>query len=246
MRANPKTAARVASAPAVRNVFDRARTAARGNPRIPRATGPLQASHLQGVRTTALLIDGSQARAARRAGRILRLPRTIDDTAAWAALGALAALVRVVDDGRHRSVVVDAAGPRSVFSRWAGRAGFAPVPLNVMRPDVVGTDIEPESVDMVVRLHPHSSSPDSIDLDLAHGSEAVRHGGLISLTTRLGPTSEDAFGVADLRGVIARADEQGLGLVGDLDLIEGQLARRAAAGDPGTAYGLALLTFRRR
>lgn len=246
MRAHPKTAARAAAAPAVRNVFDRARTAARVTPRIPRATGALQASHLAGVRTTALLIDGSQARAARRAGRILRLPRTVDDTAAWAALGALAALVRVVDDGRHRSVVVDAAGPRSVFSRWAGKAGFAPVPVNVMRPDVVGTDIEPGSVDMVVRLHPHSSLPDTVDVDLAHGSAALRHGGLISLTTRLGPPGEAAFAVADLRGLIARADEQGLGLVGDLDMVEGQLARRAAVGNPGTAYGLALLTFRRR
>lgn len=246
MRANSKTAVQSASAPAVRNVFDRARTAARGTPRIPRATGPLQAAHLQGVRTTALLIDGSQARAARRAGRILRLPRTIDDTSAWAALGALAALVRVVDDGRHRSVVVDAAGPRSVFSRWATKAGFAPVHLNVMRPEVVGTDLEPESVDMVVRLHPQSATPETVDVDLAHGSQALRHGGLISLTTRLGPSDEAAFAIADLRGLIARADEQGLGLVGDIDLVEGQLARHTGAGDPGNAYGLALLTFRRR
>lgn len=245
MKANPKAAALIAPAPLVRTAFDRARTAARDTAaRLPRNSGPLDKSHLAGVRPTALLVDGGQAKAARRAGRLLRLPRTIDDTGAWAALGALAALVRVVDDGRHRSVVVDAAGPRSVFTRWASRAGFAPLSLNVMRPDVVGSDLDPGTVDMVVRLHPHSATPDTIDLDLAHGSAALRHGGVISLTARLGPADEGSFSVADLRGVIARADEQGLGLIGDVGLVEGQLARRAA--DAGASYGLALLTFRRR
>lgn len=205
----------------------------------------MRSADFHGVRTTGLLLDGDEARLARKAARRMGLARTLDDTSAWAAFGALAALLRIVDDGSRRSVVVDTAGVRSVFSRWATKVGFAPVPVDVMRPDVVGTAIDPGSVDLVVRLHPHSSDPATVDEDLARGTAALRRGGLIIVTLRLGTGDAGGVAVADLRSLIARADEQGLTLVGDLALEEGRQANAVAAADGGN-FGLALLTFRRR
>lgn len=205
----------------------------------------LRAADFSGVRSTGLLLDGDEARLARKAARRLGLARTLDDTSAWAAFGALAALLRVVDDGRRHSVIVDTAGPRSVFSRWATKIGFAPLGVDVMRPDVVGTDIDAGSVDLVVRLHPHSSDPATVDEDLARGTAALRRGGLIIISLRLGPRDAGGIAVADVRSLIARADEQGLSLVGDLALEEGRQANTVAAAETGN-FGLALLTFRRR
>lgn len=242
-------AARLSGSPAVQRVAAAARQAARDTAaRLPHPTEAkvaVSAADLAGIRTTALLFDGDEARLARKAARRLGLPRTVDDTAAWAAFGALAALVRVVDDGRRSALVVDAAGPRSVFSRWAARIGFAPLHLDVMRPDIVGEQVEPGAVDMVVRLHPHSADPAAVDEDLARGSAAVRRGGLIVLTVRLGPADEGGLAVADVRSLVARAHEQGLALVGDIPLEEGRQARAVAESEPGT-FGLALLTFRSR
>lgn len=205
----------------------------------------LRAADFGRVRSTGFLLDGDEARLARKAARRLGLSRTLDDTSAWAAFGALAALLRIVDDGRRNSVIVDTAGPRSVFSRWATKIGFAPLAVDVMRPDVVGTDIDAGSVDLVVRLHPHSSDPTTVDEDLARGTAALRRGGLIMISMRMGPRDAGGVAVADVRSLVARADEQGLSLVGDLALEEGRQANAVAAGESGN-FGLALLTFRRR
>ncbi|RNI23167.1 hypothetical protein EFY87_06935 [Flexivirga caeni] len=227
----------------------RARQAARDTaaklPRPAEQKVSLKATDFTGVRTTGLLLDGDEASLARKAARRLGLARTLDDTSAWAAFGAVAALLRVVDDGNRRSVVVDTAGPRSVFSRWVTKIGFAPVAVDVMRPEVVGDAIDAGSVDLVVRLHPHSSDPLTVDEDLARGTAALRRGGLIMITLRLGPREAGGVAVADLRSLIARADEQGLSLVGDIPLEEGRQANVVAAGESGN-FGLALLTFRRR
>lgn len=233
----------------MQRVVGRARQAAKETAsKLPRAVEQkvsLRAADFSGVRTTGLLLDGDEARLARKAARRLGLPRTLDDTSAWAAFGALAALLRIVDDGRRHSVVVDTAGPRSIFSRWASRIGFAPLTIDVMRPEVVGTDIDAGSVDLVVRLHPHSSDPATVDADLARGTAALRRGGLIVISLRLGPRDAGGVAVADVRSLVARADEQGLSLVGDLALEEGRQANAVAAGEGGN-FGLALLTFRRR
>ena len=97
----------------------------------------------------------------------------------------------------------------------------------------------------MVRLHPHSSDPVCVDKDLARGAAALRRGGLIVITLRLGPREAGGVAVADVRSLIARADEQGLALVGDLALEEGRQANAVAASEGGN-FGLALLTFRRR
>lgn len=225
----------------------RARQAARDTAaRLPLSEGhgPVRASDLQHVRFTDLLTDGREARAARRFARRLGLARTIDDTSAWASLAALAALLRVVDDGSKRSVVVDAVGARSTFSRWARQSGFEPLGFDPTRPDVVGRQLAPGSVDHVVRLHPHSAAPERIDEDLTRASWALRRGGLVTITTKLGPPGE-GVSVADLRSLAARMDEQGLKLVGGLDLADVRRARAAERGDDGV-FGLALLTLRKR
>ncbi|NNG40198.1 hypothetical protein HJ588_13075 [Flexivirga sp. ID2601S] len=249
MKVPSTAAARISGSPSVQRAVDRARQAARDTAsRLPHPADQkvsLRATDFTGIRTTGLLLDGAEARLARKAARRLGLPRTLDDTSAWAAFGALAALLRIVDDGSRRSVVVDTAGPRSVFTRWATKIGFAPVHVDVMRAEVVGTDVDPGSVDLVVRLHPHSSDPQTVDEDLARGASALRRGGLIIVTLRLGTDDAGGVGVADLRSLIARADEQGLSLIGDIPLEEGRQARAVAEGEPGN-FGLALLTFRRR
>ena len=83
-------------------------------------------------------LDPGQRRAHRRCRRRrgprlgpLARPAAVRATAiaAWAALGALAAIVRVSDDGRHSAVIVDESGARSPLVRWARAIGFAPVEL---------------------------------------------------------------------------------------------------------------------
>lgn len=227
-------------------MVDRARQAARDTAaRLPHTdTGsPMRAADLHHVRFTDVLTDGRVARHARRFARGLGLARTIDDTTAWASLGALAALVRVVDDGSRRAVVLDSVGERSTFTRWATQAGFAPLAFDVMRPDVVGTSVAEQSVDMVVRLHPHSTSAHMIDEDLTRASWAVRPGGLICVTVKLGPADDNALSMADLRSLTARAADRGLKLLGDIDIDDGRRARQAQLEEDGS-FGLALLTFR--
>ena len=211
----------------------RARQAARGTcphaSRSAKATARCGRATCNTCRFTDLLTDGREARAARRLSRRLGLARTIDDTSAWASLAALAALLRVVDDGSKRSVVVDAVGSRSTFSRSARQAGFEPLAVDPTRPDVVGRQIAPGSVDHVVRLHPHSATPERIDEDLTRASWALRRGGLVTITTKLGPPAQ-GVSVADLRSLAARMDDQGLKLVGELDLAD---VRRAPAAERG-------------
>lgn len=238
---------RLATTPAVRRAVSRAKDVARGTAdRLPAPTGtvPLRASDLVGVSATALLVDAAQAREARRTARSLGLPRTLDGATAWAALGALAALIGIADDGRRRAVVIDAAGPRSVFSRWAGSAGFAPVALDVSEPGAVGERIDPGGADLVALLYPRTPEPDDLDVELVHASRALRPGGLVSLTVQVGPARTGGLGVADLRALMARAAEQGLMVVGDIDLRDAARATRADQQD--RPVGLALLTFRRR
>lgn len=250
VKVRTSAAARIGSnlsaSPVVQRVVHRARRAARDTAaRLPRQDDGalLRALDLQHIRMTDLLTDGRDAREARRRARRLGLPRTIDDTAAWASLGALAALIRVVDDGSRRAVVIDTVGERSTFSRWATHAGFAPIGFDVTRPGVVGDQVAQASVDMVVRLHPHSTAADSVDEDLTRAAWAVRRGGLISITMRLGSAREHGVSIADIRSLVARCADRGLTLVGELDLDDGRRARAAEREEDG-AFGLALLTFR--
>ncbi|MGO4343611.1 glycosyltransferase [Pedococcus sp. 2YAF34] len=198
-----------------------------------------------------ILADGHDADEAKAFARSLGLPRCSDGIAAWAALGALAAIVRVRDDGRRSAVIVDESGARSPLSRWARAIGFAPVELELTghRSSVEVLDVDTASLDVIVRLHPGGCDADDVDEAMSQASWALKSGGLLCTTLPIGPGSaEGALGPADVRAVLARAHDLGFVLVGDLDGdITGRM--RQASGTStrtDTAYGLLRLTLRRR
>ncbi len=214
------------------------------------------------VRPTDVLEDGWQADEARAEAKRLGLPRARDGIAAWAALGALAAVVRMADwtheggESARAALVVDESGSASPLGRWARACGFAPVDLGLT---VVGggydlLDVDMGSLDVVARVHPGGCDTSDIDEALSQAAWALRPGGLFVVTLPLGrPGVDDAFGPADVRAVVARASEQGYVLVGDLDGEVGRRMRAAGAAAavtpgriPGAAYGLVRLTLRRR
>jgi glycosyltransferase involved in cell wall biosynthesis/SAM-dependent methyltransferase len=203
------------------------------------------------VRASDVLADGHDADDAKALARSLGLPRCSDGIAAWAALGALAAIVRVRDDGRRSAVIVDESGSRSPLSRWARAIGFAPVELELTghRSSVEVLDVDTASLDVIVRLHPGGCDADDIDEAMSQASWALKSGGLLCVTLPIGhPGAEGALGPADVRAVLARSHDFGFVLVGDLD---GDITgRMRSASDTSTrtdaAYGLLRLTLRRR
>jgi SAM-dependent methyltransferase len=183
--------------------------------------------------------------------------------AAWAALGALAAVLRIRDDGRRGAVVVDESGTTSPFSRWLRALGFEPVELEVTgrRTSVEVLDVDTASLDVIARLHPGGCGADDVDHAVSQASWALRSGGLLLLTLPIGEDDPEwAVSPAGIRGVLARADDLGLVLVGDVDGDITERIRRASASarelrgaqpqglGKGTtpAYGILRLTFRRR
>ena len=205
---------------------------------------------------TDVLDDGWRAEEARDEARRLGLPRSRDAVSAWAALGALAAVVRVADDGRHAAVVVDESGASSPLSRWLRACGFAPVDLGLTTEEA-GYDVlevDAASLDVVARVHPGGCDAADVDEAVAQAAWALRPGGLLVLTLPLGrPGPDGALGPADVRAVVARAHDYGFVLVGDLDGEVGRSMRAASrAADAtsarvaGAAYGLVRLTLRRR
>ena len=203
------------------------------------------------IRASDVLADAEDADEARAFARGLGLPRCADGIAAWAALGALAAILRVRDDGRRSAVIVDESGSRSPLSRWARAIGFAPVELDLtgVRSSVEVLDLDTASLDVIARLHPNGCDADDVDEALSQASWALRSGGLLCLTLPLGRSSaEGAVGPADVRGVLARAHDLGFVLVGDLDGEMTERMRRASSASTraDAAYALLRLTLRRR
>ncbi|GEO31030.1 glycosyltransferase family 4 protein [Terrabacter aerolatus] len=203
------------------------------------------------VLATDVLGEPDEADDARRLSRILGLPRSLDSVSAWAALGALAAILRVRDDGRRSAVIVDEGGTRSLLSRWARAVGFAPVEIDFTgsHPSVAALDVDTGSLDVIVRIHPDGCDADDVDHVLEQASWALRSGGLLVVTIPIGPrAAEGAVGPADVRGILARAHDLGFVLIGDLDgdvnARMREAASRARADD--AAYGLVRLTLRRR
>ncbi|WP_299442909.1 glycosyltransferase family 4 protein [uncultured Phycicoccus sp.] len=204
------------------------------------------------IRATDLLGVDAEAVEAAEAARALGLPRAKDPVAAWAALGAVAALVRVLDDTSRSAVVVDESGSGSPFSRWARALGFAPVELELTgrRAAIEVLDVDTASLDVVARLHPGGCTASDVDHVVGQASWALRSGGLLTLTVPIGDDDpEFAVRPADVRGVLARADDLGLTLVGDVDgdvLGRMREARATFGGTGSPAYAVLRLTFRRR
>ena len=203
------------------------------------------------VRPSDVLDDHADADDARDWARSYGLPRCADPIAAWAAIGALAAIVRLGDDGHRSAVIIDGSGGRSPLSSWARAIGFEPVALDVndSRASEAALDVDTGSLDVITRLHPNGCDSEDVDEALSQASWALRSGGLISLTLPLGPASADgAVGPADVRAILARAHDLGLVLVGDLDGEIATLMRAASEGArrSDAAYALVRLTFRHR
>lgn len=204
------------------------------------------------VRATDVLALDSDAVDAVAIARELGLPRPGEPVAAWAALGALAAVVRIRDDGHRSSVIVDESGSGSPLGRWARAVGFAPVELELtgQRAAVAVLDIDTASLDVITRLHPGGCTASDVDVAIGQASWALRSGGLLILTLPIGDDDPDfAVRPADVRGILARADDLGLRLVGDADgdvLDRMRDARAEATGDDAPVYAMLRLTFRRR
>lgn len=204
------------------------------------------------LRATDLLTVDAQAVEAAETARDLGLPRAKDPVAAWACLGAVAALVRILDDTARSAVVVDESGSGSPFSRWARALGFAPVELELTgrRAAIEVLDVDTASLDVVARLHPGGCTATDVDHVVGQASWALRSGGLLMVTVPIGDDDPDfAVRPADVRGILARADDLGLTLVGDVDgdVLDRMRAARASFGGTDTpAYGVLRLTFRRR
>ena len=204
------------------------------------------------VRATDLLALDEDAVDAVDIARELGLPRPGEPVAAWSALGALAAILRIRDDGQRSTVIVDESGSGSPLGRWARAVGFAPVELELTgrRAAVQVLDVDTASLDVITRLHPGGCTATDVDHAVGQASWALRSGGLLVLTVPIGDDDPD-FSVrpADVRGILARADDLGLRLVGNVDgdvLARMYDARLEAAGDDAPAYAVLRLTFRRR
>jgi len=203
------------------------------------------------IRPSDVLADGADADGARDWARSYGLPRCADPIAAWSALGALAAIVRLSDDGHRSAVIFDGSGLRSPLSKWARSIGFEPVELDFTgsQASVTAIDVDKASLDVITRLHPNGCDSEDVDEALGQASWALRVGGLISLTLPLGPAGADgAVGPADIHAILARAHDLGFVLVGDPDGEITTLMRAAGEGPRRTdaAYALVRLTFRRR
>lgn len=215
------------------------------------------------VRASDVLALDDEALDAQSLARELGLPRCSDAVSAWAALGAVAAILRIRDDGQRGAVIVDESGARSPFSRWVRELGFAPVELELTgsRSSVEVLDVDTASLDVIARLHPADVGSDDVDHAVAQASWALRSGGLLIVTLPIGEEDPQwAITPADIRGILARADDLGLVLVGDVDGDITERIRTASASarevraaqpqqsDSGAnpAYGILRLTFRRR
>ncbi len=215
------------------------------------------------VRASDVLALDTDALDAQSLARELGLPRCSDAVSAWAALGALAAVLRIRDDGRRGAVIVDESGTRSPFSRWVRALGFEPVELELTgrRTSVEVLDVDTASLDVMARLHPGGCGSEDVDHAVAQASWALRSGGLLIITVPVGEDDPEwAIPPADIRGILARADDLGLVLVGDVDgdITErirqaSASAREVRAAQPEgrrsgavPAYGILRLTFRRR
>lgn len=207
------------------------------------------------VRPTDVLGVDDEAEAAHELAGSLGLPGRGDRIAGWAALGAVSALLSVGGDTARSATVLDFSGPGSPFARWARSLGYAPVEVELSggRSPFDLLDLDTASLDVITALHPGGAAAGDVDELVTVASWALRARGILVLTLAVGGSDDDAVGPADLRGVIARADDAGLALVGDLDGDLTARLRRAADVAAGTsgrdaedAYAVVRLTLRRR
>ncbi len=203
------------------------------------------------VRPSDLLSTEDEAEESTQLARRLGLPRAPDPVSAWAALGALAAVVRLRTREGADAQVIDCSGNDSPFGSWLRATGHTPVEWTLPAPDAPldAVELDPASCDVLTMLHPTDCDSDDVDQLLTQATWVLRRGGLLCFTLAVGSAAvPGAMAPADLRSVLARADARGLVLAGDLD---GDLTERlrgaSLRGESlDAAYGIVRLTFRRR
>ena len=207
------------------------------------------------VRPTDVLGIDDEASAARDLARLIGLPGRADRVAGWAALGAVGALVSLGDDTGRRATLIDFSGPGSPFARWARALGYAPVEIELSggRSPIDVIAVDTASLDIMTALHPGDATAQDVDALITQASWALRSKGLLVLSLLVGGAGPEAVGPADLRGILARADDAGLSLVGDLDgditarlRRAADVATRTTDRSPDDAFAVVRLTLRRR
>jgi len=203
------------------------------------------------VRPSDLLSTEDEAQETTRLARDLGLPRARDPIAAWAALGALAAVVRLRTREGADAEVIDCSGNDSPFGAWLRATGHTPVEWTLPAADAPldSVELDSGSCDVLTMLHPTDCDSDDIDQLLTQATWVLRRGGLLCFTLAAGSAAvPGAVAPADVRSVLARADARGLVLAGDLDGdITERLRGASLRGESlDAAYGIVRLTFRRR
>jgi SAM-dependent methyltransferase len=199
-----------------------------------------------GVAPTDVLRSRAAWEAAVREARRLRLPLHHDRPKNWDALGAVAAVLQLADDGSRRARVLDAGSARySPVLPWLRLYGFGDAPesllgLNlefgapVLRDgvtfrygDITRTGLGDGALDAITCM---SVIEHGVPIDgfLAESARVLRPGGILTLSTDFDCDPPDTagrtaygvpvriFGPADIKDLVSMAQGFGLDVVGDL------------------------------
>ena len=199
-----------------------------------------------GVPRTGVLHDAAEVADAVAQARRLRLPAHPDAPKNWDALGAVAAVLTLADDGSRRARVLDAGSARyspvlpwlRLYGFGAERGALAGINLEFgatvhrdgvefRRGDVTDTGLPDASLDAVTCMSVIEHGV-PVAAFLAETARILRPGGVLALSTDYDQDPPDTTGVtaygapvrifspADLRDLVATAAALGLELVGEL------------------------------
>ena len=225
--------------------------------------------------TAVLGTAGDWQRAAAEA-RSLRLPLHHDRPKNWDALGAVAAVLSLADDGSRTARVMDAGSARySSVLPWLRLYGLGAAPESLLginlefgEPvhrdgvtfrygDVTATGLGAGSLDAITCMSVIEHGV-PVEAFLAESARVLRPGGVLCVSTDYDQTPPDTtgkeaygtpvriFGPEDIRGMVALAERHGLELVGDLSSALSHAERPVHWTRLGLDYTFILLTFRRR
>ena len=202
------------------------------------------------VPPTGVLRSTAMWEASAREARRLRLPLHRDKPKNWDALGAVAAVLQLADDGSRSARVMDAGSARySPVLPWLRLYGFGNEPESllginlefgapVLRDgvtfrygDVTSTGLGDHAVDAITCM---SVIEHGVPLRgfITESARVLRPGGVLTMSTDYDQSPPDTtgmsayggpvriFGPDDLREMVAMADDVGLDLVGDLSAPE--------------------------
>ncbi|WP_432486808.1 glycosyltransferase [Kineococcus sp. SYSU DK018] len=199
-----------------------------------------------GVPRTGVLQDAAEVADAVAQAKRLRLPPHPDSPKNWDALGAVAAVLTLADDGSRSARVLDAGSARyspvlpwlRLYGFGAERGALAGINLEFGAPvhrdgvefrhgDVTDTGLPDGSLDAVTCMSVIEHGV-PVAAFLAETARVLRPGGVLCLSTDYDADPPDTTGItaygapvrifspADVRELVAQADAVGLGLVGEL------------------------------